>query len=353
MMKYRNTAIVLCLTVWAASCQTNKTTQNICPDFSAPPLVQQRINEESVLPEEYGTYGEFYEKGALIPGLFQGAVPQGMAYDREHGLFIISNYMFDGRPSCLTVVSENDGTLQKTLWLLNPDMTPHRGHVGGVAVGNKTLWVTAGSGVYALPLASITDEKNNASLVLQDYRPTIVKASFAAFYNNVLWVGEFNSRDRSYISPASHHIKTESGEINHGWAAGYVIHEKPDTAEETEGPAYILSLPDEVQGIAFTDDKIVLSKSYGRRNNSRIAIYTTPLGSTEDSVVQTGNGRSCPLWILDSALKDAELIAPPMTEGVTVFNNVISVIFESGSDKYRDSAKFPQDSIHSLKNLLN
>jgi len=56
--------------ILAASCHT---TRILSSDFTNPQVVQQEISDEPTLPAEYRTYSEFYEKGALIPGLFRGA----------------------------------------------------------------------------------------------------------------------------------------------------------------------------------------------------------------------------------------------------------------------------------------
>ena len=60
------------------------------------------------------------------------------------------------------------------------------------------------------------------------------------------------------------------------------------------------------------------------------------------------NGRSIPVWILDSNNLKVEIDSPPMTEGVTEYRGSIAVLYESGSNKYRSSAKNPQGRIHLL-----
>ena len=85
-------------------------------DFQTPKLIQQElINKISGDPEEYALYNSIMAEGPLIPGIFQSAVPQGMAYYEEADLMLISNYMFDGRPSCITAVKMSDGLIKKTL----------------------------------------------------------------------------------------------------------------------------------------------------------------------------------------------------------------------------------------------
>ena len=66
--------------------------------------------------------------------------------------------MFDGRPSCITAISMVDGLLKKTLWLLNPDGTTHMGHVGGLAISKKNLWIASGKGVYYVSLESFENQ---------------------------------------------------------------------------------------------------------------------------------------------------------------------------------------------------
>ncbi|MCK5758833.1 MAG: hypothetical protein KAH14_07045, partial [Clostridiales bacterium] len=75
-------------------------------DFQIPELLQQEIPAENTIDlEEYSLYNSILENGPIIPGLFQGTVPQGMAYNEEADLMLISNYMYDTRPSCITAIS--------------------------------------------------------------------------------------------------------------------------------------------------------------------------------------------------------------------------------------------------------
>ncbi len=323
--------------------------------FKTPELVQQEIPSDNLSNlEEYKLYNSSLEKGPLIPGIFQSVVPQGMAYYKEADLILISNYMFDSRPSCITAVSMADGLLEKTLWLFNPEGTPHMGHVGGLAVSKKYLWIASGKGVYYVPLETFNKQADNTNLNMTMFVPTAVKGSFSTFSGGILWIGEFTSRDRSYTVPDFHHFKTHEGNINHAWMAGFILDSELDminqenTIDCVSYPDYILSIPHEVQGAAFIKDKIILSQSYGRKNNSRISIYLDPLKELSYSFFVTDNNRSIPVWILDDQNLEVEIIAPPMTEGIADYNGAIAVLYESGSDKYRDTAKNPQDRIDIL-----
>jgi len=323
--------------------------------FGIPKLIQQVLSDEDYLNiEEYSFYLSHFKKGPVIPGLFQSAVPQGMTYYSDKDILLISNYMFDTRPSCITAVSMSDGLLKKTLWLLNPDGLPHTGHVGGLAVSEKYLWIASGKGVYFVPLDSFDNLADNTNLTLTAFEATVVKGSFSTFSNGILWIGEFTSRDRSYTVPDFHHFKTHEGNVNHAWMAGFILNSESnlinyeDVIEGINYPDYILSIPHEVQGAAFIKNKIILSQSYGRTNNSRISVYLNPLEELPYSFFTMDDNRSIPVWILDEQNLEVEIIAPPMTEGIVDYNGAIAVLYESGSDKYRDTAKHPQDRISIL-----
>ncbi len=324
-------------------------------NFQVPKLVQQEIvvgNSNDY--EEYDLYNRIREEGPVIPGIFQATVPQGMAYYPDEDLMLISNYMFDGRPSCITAISMTDGLLKKTLWLLNPDNSPHMGHVGGLAVSKKYLWIASGKGVYYVSLESFENQSDNTNLKMTAFVQTAAKGSFATFSDGILWIGEFTSRDGSYSVPDFHHFKNHEGNVNHAWMAGFILDSESDMINQENiiagvfYPDYILSIPHEVQGAAFLNNKIILSQSYGRNNNSRISVYSDPLEEVSHNVFVTDNGRSIPVWILDEQNFELEIIAPPMTEGIVDYRGSAAVLFESGSDKYRTTAKNPQGRIHIL-----
>jgi hypothetical protein len=331
--------------------ETNKSEQN----YQVPKLIQQEIAAEDIESlEEYSLYNGILEEGPIIPGIFQGAVPQGMAYYPDEDLMLVSNYMFDGRPSCITAISTSDELHKKTLWLLNPDGTPHEGHVGGLAVSRYYLWIASGRGVYYVSLEYIQYQKDNTNLILEGFIPTEVNGSFSTYSNGILWVGEFTSRDGSYSAPDSHHFKAGDNNTNHGWLAGYILDIESDMINtdykinEVSFPDYVLSIPHEVQGAAFIAGKIILSQSYGRKNNSRISVYSDPRSGLARNSVTIGDDRIIPVWILDSENLEIEIVTPPMTEGIVGFNGALAVLYESGSDKYRGTAKKPQDRIHFL-----
>ncbi len=315
---------------------------------SPAPFSQILIKEHTVPgTSEYTEYREVSSDGPVIPGLYQGAVPQGLAYSIKLDLFFVSAYMTDKTPSTVSVLSGKDQTFIKVLKLQNPDGSPHTGHVGGAAASRQNLWIASGKGVYRAELQDILDTPGEGWLRFKEYIPTAVKGSFASYQEGTLWVGEFTDKEGSYPADKSHRINTKSG-INHGWMAGYVLDPQTDMIESqrTEGellyPDKIISIPDYVQGAAFLGEHLVLSTSYGRKNKSRLTVYRIP---EPDRSIKLSDGTSIPMSILTISEKAESLVVPPMSEGIIPYRDYLAVVFESGSNKYRSTALYPQGRI--------
>ncbi len=315
----------------------------------APAITQTEMESPDTLPEEtFGEYLAMTRPGPIIPGLFEAAIPQGLAYIPAADMFIISNYMFDGRTAALTLVHAPTGRQEKTVWLYNQDGSRHTGHMGGVAVSQETVWIASSRHFYPLPLSALLNAEDGAELTLPEPLSTEVTCSTAAYADGILYIGEFRSSDGSYSTPPSHSFTNG----NHALLAAFEL--DPATGRLPESgvrdrfvyPDYFLSLPDEVQGEAFYNGYIILSRSYGRTNNSRLSVYTSPLEESPDTSFAFPDGPTVPVWHLDTSRHIKTITAPPMTEGITVFNGKLSLLFESAADKYRRTARYPQDRLH-------
>ncbi|HUQ70521.1 MAG TPA: hypothetical protein VM165_13400, partial [Planctomycetaceae bacterium] len=94
----------------------------------------------------------------------------------------------------------------------------------------------------------------------------------------------------------------------------------------------MLRIRQKVQGMAVDDEHIVLSISYGRDNMSTLAVYENPWKIERASPHRTMKvGRSTvPLWFLDGQNRVKEVGYAPMSEGITLVNDRLAVITESG-----------------------
>lgn len=129
-----------------------------------------------------------------IPGLNQAMIPQGMATG-EDGTIYLSGYFKGSQASMLVVVSA-DGQLRAQYSLQNPDGSAFTGHVGGLAIVESCLYLSAGavdSSLYQIarfPLTALVAEGAHM-LRIDDLLPVPVSPSFLSGGNGLLWIGNF------------------------------------------------------------------------------------------------------------------------------------------------------------------
>lgn len=238
----------------------------------------------------YPDFDDFKESAA-IPGLNEGAVPQGLANyttnvyapdgaatDEKQDYLFISAYMKEG-PSRIYVTGVKTGYVgYVTMECYNPGdadansegYVPYYGHAGGIATSckqserNGTLWMVSDGKVWCFKGASEgytnpaeeliakaklygqPDENGAAQNVIR-FKTSFeanCRASFCFFYedgsssvsNDKLYVGEFyRAGDKNYSTDADHHLTTKQGTQNHAFMYEYTLN--TDTSN-----AYGLSL---------------------------------------------------------------------------------------------------------------
>ncbi|HQY88407.1 MAG TPA: hypothetical protein PK402_07095 [Tepidisphaeraceae bacterium] len=285
--------------------------------------------------------------GPTIPGLSQGAIPQGLAYWPKHNWFLISHYFEKAsNPSVVTAIDAKTGQVVRCLTLIEAEDEPHSGHVGGLAVSDKYLWIGS-EHLFRVALTAIEDAKPVDYLQLHPPIKTECAAAFVAYHNGLIWIGEFVSRGSRYESVPTHQLKDRNGVEKYAWIVGYALDADEDLkSSDNDRPqvAAILSIRQKVQGMTFLGDQIILSMSYGRKNNSTIAAYKNPLDEKHHQSVEI-DGQSIPLWFLDGQNKEWEADYPPMSEGITSFGEQFGLIFESGAEKFQNGGRGPIDTI--------
>ncbi len=286
-------------------------------------------------------HGDYYDASVEafeIPGTGDGFVAQGIEYDHKNGHFLVTGYMNDGSASPLYLVSA-DGELKKTLFLAFSDGAPNDNHCGGIALAGDLLYIAGGGDkclyLYDYPAvlnaadgATVTSDE--ATLKTSNGENDYVNASFVTASDEYLIVGEFY-REGDYDTPESHHVRLPAG---YSHALGVVFRlnsDEPLGVDPT--PLAALSLPDQAQGMAITEDRIYISNSWGM---SASHIYTFSTEKTKASHIGEISllGSTLPHYAFSSAdlISDAEI--PPMAEEMVVVNNRLHVMCESASNKY-------------------
>ena len=286
------------------------------------------------------SYKDFkrFRKEFAIEGLDDGAVPQGMTsyysvytdgelddkgqpVNKKQNYFLVSSYMNNGSASRIYVTGETTGYVGYVT-LQNEDGSYHTGHVGGIATNGAYLWVgyddsvlvaTASEGhenILREIIAKAQINKSGEAEEIQSVKFTAsfkanCKASFIGYFDDSrytdttydrLYVGEFY-RKGNYETASSHRLETPNGYKNTAFMYEYNVDRtssksnpygltriKSDEESNTVSVNVpkiqkIFSLPEKIQGIAFsgrkgssttsseTDSMMVLSQSYGLSNS--------------------------------------------------------------------------------------
>ncbi|WP_165452215.1 lamin tail domain-containing protein [Paenibacillus thalictri] len=331
---------------------------NVHPDGTGTKVIAKAVFD--TLSQSVTAYGDFNlvsQEGPVIPGLKQGVVPQGAAYVPAKNWMLVSYYRSDGKPSGITVIDLATGRFVKALQFYENSTTPYTGHAGGLTVSQNRLWIASGSKVYPVALQAVIDTEDGDKLILSEQQKVETNASFVTYADGVLWVGEFARSD--YPTDASHHMTNRDQTENPAWVAGYkLIGDGIDPAKLSgpDGvaiPDYILSIPKEIQGMAVAGNKIVLSRSYGRNNDSTLLVYNWSLTEAQHTQTAKFGAAAVPIWYMDGGNKLKSLTMPPMSEGIFERNGSLYVLFESGAQEYADG-KYPIDTMRliSMQSLL-
>lgn len=282
-------------------------------------------------------FNAFYESGffaAPIPGLVEGLIPQGVAYLPQEDWIIVAGYRDDGKHSALIAVDKQTGEIVKEVHLNNLDGSAYTGHAGGVCATEKNLFVSNAECLYRLSLETFRSLPASSECAFEEEIPVPNRASYCAYADGVLWVGEFQY-GTEYKTDRSHRVKSADGTYR-AWLCGYRLTD--ETAESMQTPDYILATDERIQGMTVRDGRIYLSQSYGRRNASVIHRFANVLEGEPHQTAEV-NGAEVPVWCLDSRSADGMLIAPPMSECLCTVGDAVYVLFESGANKYMDPKK--------------
>lgn len=114
-----------------------------------------------------------------------------------------------------------------------------------------------------------------------------------------------------------------------------------DKNENISSLKYILTSPNIVQDVEFTEDYIILSRSFGINNDSKLEFYPNMLNKQSHKKIN-----NISLWFLDVPEKTINIL--PMSEGISKIDNSLYILFESGALKYKNFCKSPTEYIWKL-----
>ncbi len=296
----------------------------------------------------------------IVPGLNEGFIQQGMDYWEERGWMLISCYNSNSSlNSVLFAVDIETGKFMGEYYLRNMNGDAYKGHAGGVAVTKKNVFISDGKKLYRIPLSDLDAAKQCGSICFRESISVPVNASFCNYSGGILWVGDFHLESAGYTTASYRHMINRFGEQFKAWTVGYILDETTENEFKTSAlvsgsyatPDYIFSISDRVQGMTYVPEKgrIVLSTSYGRKNQSGIYSYKDPRSDAAHTTAKL-NGVDVPVWFLDGKEQSRQFyLSLPMSEGIANVNGKVYILFESGAKKYRlDGGKLPTDMVYAL-----
>lgn len=273
------------------------------------------------------------KKAFVIPYSNKGYIAQGLAYDRGSGNFYLTGYMNDKSASPILIVNKKSRKLVNAVRMTNPDGTDFLGHAGGLSIMNGKIYIAGSSDscLYVFEKDAVDQAPLNSSLAYSavvtlgdgNAKNDGIKVAYTTTQNGMLYTGEFY-RDPGYILSEKHKVNTSDG-LQYALAVGFTL--KDNNAKATV--AY--SIPNQIQGMCFSDDAIYLTTSWGL-GKSKVYKYSF------DSLIQEGIKQVCgetvPLYNLTLNNMTDSWILPPMAEEIEYVDGMFYISNESASDKY-------------------
>lgn len=273
----------------------------------------------------------------VLPGLTDGEnlVPQGIAYWAANNWLLVSYYVdkYDSANAGAAVIAALDLNTNQTVGVYKftkADGSAFTAHMGGIAVGTYNLYYTDGHhGIGYIPLTELTAETKTISISVGESVSIAsinngAETSYLSMSNGLLWTGNFYNKDYSKV-PGKYLSMMYGYEISGTDSAS----EFASLKAIAEKPTYVVAAPDsvdQIQGVAYRNGQIILSRSYGRKNASALTIYSCTLdkNSTVDNPT-----------VLSDKIKEVKSL--PMSEGITLAGtNMLYNLFESGAAYYRE-----------------
>ena len=280
-------------------------------------------------PLIYRDYYRNAQREFEAAGLSAGMVPQGLAYCG--GVYLQCGYMADNKsPSRIYITDDNS---ERCVELLDADGNPYMGHTGGIAVGERYVWLSNDGDtaedncVWVIDKALLLDEDTTEIKLEKRFYPEVRGATCYAA-NGYLYVGEYYDGGR-YSTKESHRFDSTYGEHN-ALICIYKIDESTVLGIASLIPEKAFSVRDNLQGVAVdADGNIILSCSRAIMN-SKLEIYRC--GEAE-GVIEVDQAE-VPVYVLDSKDLIHEVSMPPMSEGIVYKDGRVLVLYESACTKY-------------------
>ena len=270
-----------------------------------------------------------------IPDRYHNFVPQGIAYWEAQSVILVSGYykpVSAIRTGSIFVLDATSGNILGDICVLQGFGKMYSGHYGGIAVSNDVLFMTGGNYLHFIELEKLP-LKGHGCVKIHKSIPIPIAAATCAFYNDTLWIANCVLENETY---------------NSGKIIGYRVN-----AEMLLEPLAVFYSPCKIQGISVSENRFILSCSYGKYSSSSIILYSDP---RKENVFgyEIVERNKVPIWLFGDETKITTITIPPMAEGCYEIGNELLILFESGAYVYNkmrpwNSTSNPINSIWHIK----
>lgn len=268
----------------------------------------------------YPTFSRTAQKGIDIPGLSKGFTPQGVSCIGEQTL--VCGYMPGSQASRIYVVDDGGGV--KEVLLKRADGDVYTGHAGGLTAAGDYIYVSNASKLFVLRTSDLLSARNGEYVSFIGAVPVPCRASFCSSDGEYVYVGEYHAV--GYETDESHRVVTQDGDYQ-AMVFAYKLDKSCEFGVRTT-PSMAFAVRDFVQGFCVYDGVAVMSCSHGFSSSH---LYAYRIGTPDGAFVQ--DGKTLPLYTLDSAKLAGGLTMPHMSEDVEVRKGKVLVGFESSARK--------------------
>ena len=299
-------------------------------------------------------FNKHSEEGFIIPGLYEGFIPQGIFYEEENDIFLISGYYKDKVQPSRVIVVDGEGNFVKSVGCLTLKGNKATGHFGGIAAFKDNVYVATTSVTHVLSLSEILSAEDDGYVHIQKELYTDTTCSYVNVCDGVLYIGEFTDITIDDVKGATNIYTSKLGEKFFSRCNAFILDEngvcgiKADRIDE-EGnltPDFAVTTPFKIQGMTrLNDGSFVFTASSTAITNSRVYKYRDVTKGEPDEIIEV-NGVDVPLYYCDMFDKTGSYRVPTYLEEITLYNDgSVYIITESAASAYIKQSKNPIDNV--------
>ena len=305
-------------------------------------FTQNTFDKANGTNPDYDTFNSMSERVFLIPGLNEYVVPQGLAYSEKNNCFYLSGYFQTSmRRSVVCVVDASTGLAVGEYELNHIDGKPHYGHVGGIAVSEKDIYLAHGKKAQRISLNTIANAGPKGELQVEEdiilYGTSTAGNSFLDCSGGYLWAGNYYDID-GYENVANENYTSliRGYKLDPAEPSGISAELKTQyTTSYDYVPSVIYNVPEgRIQGMTTTQNHLILAASKSTKFSYLYVYDRNKIDPRKDSIVFDRN-KIVPVYKL-SLGKSVYVI--PRIEELTSAGESIYATFESGAIIYRPNS---------------